>query len=104
MKKHTVKDEPPQPWVHRFGELPVIEASIYAINPEIPTDFLFSEAQCIVDAMAELAGYGVERPITPAAAWMLERNLRCVEALLGCIETQVKRSKASLPLNQREAA
>ena len=101
MKKHTVKDDPAQPWVHRFGEIPAIEASVFAINPEIPTDFLFSEAQCMLDAMAEVASDGVQVPMTGAAAWMLERNLRCVEALKGCIEAQVNRSKAGVPIHQR---
>ncbi|MDF4005301.1 hypothetical protein P3W33_18020 [Luteibacter sp. PPL552] len=104
MKKHTVNDDSAQPWVDRFGEIPVIEASIYAINPEIPTDFLFSEARCMLDAMSEVAGGGVETPMSGAAAWMLERNLRCVEALLRCIETQVNRSKAGLPVDHRLAA
>ncbi len=104
MKKHTVNEESAQPWTDRFGELPAIGESIYAVNPGIPTDFLFSEAQCLLDAMAEVAGDGVHHPMSEAAAWMLESNLRRLEALLGCIETQVKRAGAGMLFDEREAA
>jgi hypothetical protein len=104
MEKRTVNDDAAQPWVHRFGELPVIAQSIYAVNPGIPTEFLFSEARCLVDSLAEVAGDGVKEPMTSAAAWLLESNLRRLEALVHCIEANVLRSRVDASREQKEAA
>ena len=104
MEKHTVHEPAAQPWVNRFGGLPVIGQAIYGINPDIPTEFLFSEAQCLIDSMAEVALDGVQEPMSGAAAWMLESNLERVSALLYCIEAQWKRSKADVPADSRMAA
>jgi hypothetical protein len=104
MKKHTVNESSAQPWVDRFGELPAIGEAIYAVNPAVPTLFLFSEAQFLLDSMAEIASDGVRQPMSAAAAWMLESNVQRLGALLGCIEAQVSRVNAGVLIDQREAA
>jgi hypothetical protein len=91
MTKHTAGPASTQPWVDRFGEIPVIGEAIYAVNPSIPADFLVQEVSCLLDAMAEVAAAGVETPITATAAWMLESNLRRVQALLSRVEDQLVR-------------
>lgn len=93
MNKHTAGGVGTQPWTHRFGELPAIREAIYAVNSSVPTDLLLEEASFLVDAMAETAVRGNDSPAAAAQAWMLESNLRRLQALLGCVEAQLARAK-----------
>ncbi|MDF4024102.1 YdaS family helix-turn-helix protein [Luteibacter sp. PPL201] len=73
-----------------FSNIPVIGKKLYAVNPDIHARWLISEASCMVNAMAEIASAGVETPISSAQAWMLERNLWCVQALLEAAEVRAE--------------
>ena len=72
-----------------FGDIPVIGASIFKVNPDIPASYILTHAACLARSTRDTLIY-TDDGLDGDQVWLLWSNLDMLVALIDSLELAVR--------------